>query len=101
MSSAQAKAQALNVELENQARVVLDELDQKHLRKVARGAYACALACYDKAGSSGPASALDHCVQTCQIPHQQANAMVQNVRCSVLCCVGCCLCCRFPLTHSP
>jgi hypothetical protein len=77
--AAQAKAQALNAKLEAEARIALDELDKKHLRGVARESHVCALKCYDKAGSTGAPEALEQCVRTCQIPHQQGNAYVQNV----------------------
>ncbi|ACI65120.1 predicted protein [Phaeodactylum tricornutum CCAP 1055/1] len=78
--AAQSKAQALNARMETEARVLLDEIDKQHVRKVARSAYACAVSCYDKAGASGSPDALEVCVQNCQIPHQQAHAYVQNVR---------------------
>jgi hypothetical protein len=77
--AAQAKAQALNAKLETEARFMLDELDKKNLRNVARESHVCALKCYDTAGSSGSPEALEQCVRTCQNPHQQANAYVQNV----------------------
>jgi hypothetical protein len=77
--AAQAKAQALNAKLETEAKIMLDELDKKNLRKVARESHVCALKCYDKAGSTGSPEALEQCVRTCQTLHQQANAYVQNV----------------------
>jgi Eukaryotic protein of unknown function (DUF842) len=79
-SAAQAKAQALNAKLEAEARVTLDEIDQKHARKLARQSHVCAVACYDKAGSTGLGDALEHCVNQCQMPYRQGNAMVQQVR---------------------
>ena len=76
----QAKAQALNAKLEGQARVAIDEIERLRLRKVARQAYACSVTCYDKAGTSGTSDVLEQCVRQCQVPHQQANNYVQNVR---------------------
>lgn len=76
----QAKAQALNAKLEAEARIAIDELEKKHLRKSAREAYACSVKCYDKAGATGPADVLENCVRQCQVPHQQANGLMQNVR---------------------
>jgi Eukaryotic protein of unknown function (DUF842) len=76
---AQKKAEALNAKLETEARIVLDEIDKRHIRTVARGAYACAVQCYDKAGIQGPSESLEGCVRNCQIPHQQINVYVQNV----------------------
>ena len=81
--AAQTKAQALNMKLEGSAREVLDEIDKHHLRKVARAAFACAVACYDKAGTTGPAEALDQCTANCQLPHRQKQQYVQQVRCVV------------------
>jgi Eukaryotic protein of unknown function (DUF842) len=78
-AAAQHKAEELNARLEREARVVLDDLDKQYIRKVARSAYTCAVQCYDKAGSTGPSDALEHCVRKCQIPHQQINVYVQNV----------------------
>jgi hypothetical protein len=78
--SAQAAAQALNAKLENEARTVIDELERNYLRKTARKAYACVVTCYDKAGTAGSADALENCARQCQVPHQQGNAYVQNVR---------------------
>lgn len=51
-AAGQAKAQQLNSKLENEARIVMDEIDKKYMRKVSREGHACALKCYDKAGSS-------------------------------------------------
>jgi len=77
--AAQAKAQALNAKLEGEARVAIDDIDKSFMRKLARKSYACAVQCYDKAGTSGASEALEHCVQQCQVPHQQANNYLQNV----------------------
>jgi Eukaryotic protein of unknown function (DUF842) len=82
-SAAQAKAQALNAKLEAEARMMLDEVDQKHARKLARQSHVCAVACYDKAGVSGLGDALEHCVNQCQFPYRQGNAMVQQV-CTII-----------------
>lgn len=77
--AAQAKAQALNMKLEGSARQVLDDIEKHHLRKVARAAFSCAVACYDKAGATGPAETLDQCTADCQLPHRQKQQYVQQV----------------------
>lgn len=51
-AAAQGKAQQLNAKLENEARLVMDDIDKKYMRVVSRGGHACALKCYDKAGAS-------------------------------------------------
>jgi len=78
--AAQAKAQALNARLEAEARVAVDDVDKKYMRKIARKSHACAVKCYDDAGSSGSSDALEACVRKCQAEHQQANSYVQQVR---------------------
>jgi hypothetical protein len=78
-AQAQARANALNARLEGEAQTVIDEIERKYVRPVARKAHACALKCYDSAGSSGSADALDACVRQCQGGHQQANNYVQSV----------------------
>lgn len=45
-SAAQTKAQALNAKLEGAARETIDDIEKQHLRKVARKAFTCAIACY-------------------------------------------------------
>uniref|UniRef100_A0A7S2YSU4 Protein FAM136A n=1 Tax=Entomoneis paludosa TaxID=265537 RepID=A0A7S2YSU4_9STRA len=77
-SAAQQKAQMLNAKLETAARDMLDDIERNHLRKMARTAYSCVVSCYDKAGATGSPESLDHCAQSCQVPHQQANHHVQN-----------------------
>lgn len=79
-SAAQTKAQQLNTKLEEAARNLLDDIDKKHVRKIARSAYACVVSCYDKAGTTGSSEAIDHCARTCHVPHQQASNLLQNVR---------------------
>ena len=75
----QAKAQALNAKLEAAARAELDDIDRKHMRKLARNSYQCVVKCYDKAGSTGAPEMLEQCAQNCQMPHQQANQYMQSV----------------------
>jgi hypothetical protein len=77
--AAQAQAQALNAKLEGQARIAIDEIEKLYLRKIARSSHVCSIACHDKAGTSGPAEALEACLHSCQMPSQQANALVQSV----------------------
>ena len=79
-ASAQSRANALNQKIESAAGVMLEDLERNWLRKVARESFACAVKCYDKAGSSGPQEALEQCARNCQIPYQQSTALVQNVR---------------------
>eukprot|EP00934_Nitzschia_sp_Nitz4_P007661 Nitzschia sp. Nitz4//scaffold29_size155292//97990//98517//NITZ4_002671-RA/size155292-augustus-gene-0.231-mRNA-1//-1//CDS//3329546487//7651//frame0 len=78
MSSMQARANALNAKMEGEASAVLDEIEKKQLRKIARESFACAVKCYDKAGTTGPAEALENCARSCQTPYQQSTAFVQN-----------------------
>ena len=78
--SAQNRANALNQKIESQAGTVLEDIERNWLRKVARESFACAVKCYDKAGSTGPQNALEQCARSCQIPYQQSTQMVQNVR---------------------
>ena len=75
----QARAQALNAKLEGEARVVIDEIDKIYMRKAARESLVCSIKCYDKAGKTGSSEALEMCASNCQLPHRQANAMVQQV----------------------
>lgn len=76
--SAQNRANALNAKLEAQAGLVLDGIERKWLRKVARESFACAVKCYDKAGTSGPQDSLERCARNCQVPYQQSTQLVQN-----------------------
>ncbi|KAG7351744.1 protein of unknown function DUF842 containing protein [Nitzschia inconspicua] len=74
----QAQANALNAKMETEATQVLDDIERNWMRKVARESFACAVKCYDKAGKSGPAEALEQCARKCQMPYQQASALVQQ-----------------------
>jgi hypothetical protein len=76
----QAQANALNAKLEGEASKVLDDMERNWMRKVARESFACAVRCYDKAGKSGPSEALEQCARNCQVPYQQSNALLQQVR---------------------
>ena len=83
-AAVQAKANALNAKLEGEAGAILDGIEKTMIRKVARSSFACAVACYDKAGTAGSAESLDSCARNCQVPYQRANHLVQNVRKSVV-----------------
>mmetsp|Transcript_29532 Transcript_29532/g.48732 ORF Transcript_29532/g.48732 Transcript_29532/m.48732 type:complete len:153 (-) Transcript_29532:28-486(-) len=76
--ASQAKAAQLNAMMEAEARMALEEIEKKWLRKVARSSYTCVVACFDKAGSTGPSEVLDQCSQNCQVKYQNANQIVQN-----------------------
>lgn len=78
----QAKANALNSKLEGEARITIDDIEKNYLRNGAREFHQCSIKCYDKAGKTGPSDALESCVRNCELPHRQANAMVQQVRVS-------------------
>jgi hypothetical protein len=78
-ATAQARANALNAKLEGEAQVAIDQIDKQFIRPIARQSYACALKCYDKAGSSGDSQQLELCARKCQMPHQQAGQYVQQV----------------------
>ena len=77
--AAQAKAQALNAQLEGEARTAIDDIDKRYMRKIAKASHQCAVKCYDDAGITGSSDQLEACVRKCQNDHQQANAYVQNV----------------------
>lgn len=79
-SGMQARANALNAKMEGEAGKVLEDIERNLLRKVARESFSCAVKCYDKAGSTGPSNALEHCARNCQVPYQQSQQLVQNVR---------------------
>lgn len=98
-SAIQAKANALNAKMEGEAGAVLEGIEKNLLRKVARESFACAVKCYDKAGSTGPSNALEQCARNCQVPYQQAQSLVQNVRIKSF--VGKCCPCQLMKTHFP
>ncbi len=76
----QAQANALNAKMEGEASKMLDEVERIWMRKVARQSFACAVKCYDKAGTSGPAESLESCTRNCQAPYQQSSNLIQQVR---------------------
>ena len=76
----QAQANALNAKMEGEASKILDDIERNWMRKVARQSFACAVKCYDKAGTSGPAESLESCTRNCQAPYQQSSNLVQQVR---------------------
>jgi len=94
--AAQAKANALNAKLEGEARTTIDDIDKLYMRPVARKSHACALKCYDDAGTTQSSEVLENCVRNCQHSHQQANAYVQNVSIRILVALAtcCALICR-------
>mmetsp|Transcript_7064 Transcript_7064/g.9400 ORF Transcript_7064/g.9400 Transcript_7064/m.9400 type:complete len:150 (-) Transcript_7064:507-956(-) len=77
-ASLQAKANELNIRMESEARNVLDDMERRILRPMARQSYACVVACYDKAGSKGPADSLERCSKECQMPYQRGHSVVQQ-----------------------
>uniref|UniRef100_A0A7S4A9Z0 Mitochondrial import inner membrane translocase subunit n=1 Tax=Pseudo-nitzschia australis TaxID=44445 RepID=A0A7S4A9Z0_9STRA len=79
-AATQAQANALNAKMEGEASKMLDEVERHWMRKVARQSFACALKCYDKAGTSGPAESLESCTRNCQAPYQQSSNLIQQVR---------------------
>lgn len=83
--AAQAKAQALNAQLEGEARTAIDDIDKRYMRKIAKASHQCAVKCYDDAGITGSSDQLEACVRKCQNDHQQANAYVQNVSLLFIC----------------
>eukprot|EP00429_Kryptoperidinium_foliaceum_P052475 CAMPEP_0176079494 /NCGR_PEP_ID=MMETSP0120_2-20121206/39760_1 /TAXON_ID=160619 /ORGANISM="Kryptoperidinium foliaceum, Strain CCMP 1326" /LENGTH=136 /DNA_ID=CAMNT_0017413253 /DNA_START=30 /DNA_END=441 /DNA_ORIENTATION=+ len=64
----QARANALNAKMEGEAAKVMDDIERNMLRKVARESFACAVKCYDKAGTSGSSEALDSLLETAKSP---------------------------------
>ena len=79
-ASAQSRANVLNQKIEAQAGLVLEDIERNYIRKIGRESFACAVKCYDMAGSSGPQEALEQCARSCQVPYQQSAALLQNVR---------------------
>ena len=79
-AATQAQANALNAKMEGEASKMLDDVERNWMRKVARQSFACAVKCYDKAGTSGAAESLEACTRNCQGPYQQSSSMVQQVR---------------------
>ena len=76
----QAQANALNAKMEGEASKMLDDVERNWMRRVARQSFVCAVKCYDKAGTSGPAESLESCTRNCQAPYQQSSNLVQQVR---------------------
>mmetsp|Transcript_15677 Transcript_15677/g.39437 ORF Transcript_15677/g.39437 Transcript_15677/m.39437 type:complete len:153 (+) Transcript_15677:80-538(+) len=74
----QAQANALNAKMEGEASKMLDDIERSWMRKVARQSFACAVKCYDKAGTSGPAESLESCTRNCQAPYQQSSNLIQQ-----------------------
>ena len=79
-AATQAQANALNAKMEGEASKMLDDVERNWMRKVARQSFACAVQCYDKAGTTGAAESLEACTRNCQGPYQQSSSMVQQVR---------------------
>mmetsp|Transcript_15169 Transcript_15169/g.20695 ORF Transcript_15169/g.20695 Transcript_15169/m.20695 type:complete len:155 (-) Transcript_15169:363-827(-) len=77
-ASLQAKANELNLRMEGEARKVMDGVESRLLRPIARGSYACVVSCYDKAGAKGSTDILERCSKECQVPYQRAHAVVQQ-----------------------
>ena len=78
-AATQAKVEADNSRLEGAVRVAIDEIDKVLMRPIAKRGLQCSLKCYDTAGSHGTSDVLQQCVQTCEQPHQKANAIVRQV----------------------
>eukprot|EP00536_Pseudo-nitzschia_multiseries_P013851 jgi/Psemu1/245687/estExt_Genewise1.C_6240002 len=74
----QARANALNARMEGEASTMLDTIERQWMRKVARQSFACAVGCYDKAGTSGPAESLESCTRNCQAPYQHSSNLIQQ-----------------------
>jgi Eukaryotic protein of unknown function (DUF842) len=82
--AAQAKVEADNARLEGSVRMAIDDIDKTLMRKTAREGLVCSLKCYDAAGQQGSAESLQQCISTCEQPHQRANAIVRQVRWTVV-----------------
>lgn len=78
-AATQAKVEADNSRLEGAVRVAIDEIDKVLMRPIAKKGLQCSLKCYDTIGQHGTSDALQHCVQTCEQPHQKANSIVRQV----------------------
>ncbi len=74
----EAHVRSLNAKLDGKAKSMLDEIEKIHVRPLARKSYLCAASCYDKAGKTGSSDQIQHCIQTCQMPFQQAQSYINS-----------------------
>jgi len=74
----EAHVRSLNAKLDGKAKSMLDEIEKVHVRPLARKSYLCAASCYDKAGKTGSSDQIQNCIQTCQMPFQQAQSYVNS-----------------------
>ena len=75
----QSQANALNARMEGEAKTAIDSIERELLRPLAQKSYECIVSCYRKAGTSGSNENLDHCTRSCQVVHQQAHGILQQV----------------------
>ena len=75
----QSQANALNARMEGEAKTAIDGIEREMLRPLAQKSYECIVNCYKKAGSTGSNEQLEHCTRSCQVVHQQAHGILQQV----------------------
>ena len=75
----QSQANALNARMEGEAKTAIDSIEREMLRPLAQKSYECIVNCYKKAGSTGSNEQLEHCTRSCQVVHQQAHGILQQV----------------------
>ena len=75
----QSQANALNARMEGEAKTAIDSIEREMLRPLAQKSYECIVNCYKKAGTTGSNEQLEHCTRSCQVVHQQAHGILQQV----------------------
>ena len=75
----QSQANALNARMEGEAKTAIDSIERELLRPLAQKSYECIVSCYRKAGTTGSNEHLEHCTRSCQVVHQQAHGILQQV----------------------
>jgi len=75
----QSQANALNARMEGEAKTAIDSIERELLRPLAQKSYECIAMCYRTAGTTGSNEQLEHCSRSCQVVHQQAHGLLQQV----------------------
>ena len=75
----QSQANALNARMEGEAKTAIDSIEREILRPLAQASYECIAQCYRKVGTTGSNEQLEHCTRSCQVVHQQAHGILQQV----------------------
>ena len=75
----QSQANALNARMEGEAKTAIDSIERELLRPLAQKSYECIAKSYRTAGTNGSNEQLEHCSRSCQVVHQQAHGLLQQV----------------------